>query len=136
MNPPGVPTTRPREHVSAHGKQRAESAPVPLQARRMLRREPILADLPRVSLPPGPPSEFRLRRQKDIRHVSTCEAAARALGCLDEPEAQRHLEEVFRIMVERTLWSRGELAASNVTGGIPTEAFQPVLSPRDKMKST
>ena len=34
-------------------------------------------------------------------------------------------------MVERTLWSRGELAASNVTGGIPTEAFHPVLSPRD-----
>ena len=85
------------------------------QARRMLRRrEPILADLPRVSLPARAAFGIWAPAAENIQHVSTCEAA-RALGCLDEPDARRHLEEVFRIMVERTLWSRGELAASNVT---------------------
>ena len=97
------------------------------QARRMLRREPVLKGLERVKLPPGPPSQFRLRRQKKSDHVSTFEAVARSLGVLDGPRIEAYLERIFQIMVERTLWSRGELAATDVTGGIPEAAFRPNL---------
>ena len=97
------------------------------QARRMLRREPILEGLLRVKLPKGPPSQFRLRRQKQPHHLSTFEAVARSLGILEGPGVEAYLERIFRIMVERTLWSRGELAATDVTGGVPEAAFRPNL---------
>jgi DTW domain-containing protein YfiP len=88
------------------------------QARKATRREPMLAGLPRVHLPVGEPSSYRLRRHSDPRFLATFEAVARALGILEGPEVQARLERVFRLMVERTLWTRGELAAEDVTGGL------------------
>lgn len=88
-------------------------------ARRMRGRVPGLADLRCVQLSPGPPSRYRLRAQADPRRVSTFEAVARALGELEGAAVRAHLEDVFEVMVERTLWIRGRLFAENVAGGIP-----------------
>jgi len=52
--------------------------------------------------------------------LATLEAIARAMGILEGPEVQAALERPFRAMVERTLWSRGSVAAEDVSGGIPT----------------
>lgn len=89
------------------------------RTRKFVRREPSLADLPRVKLPPGKPSEYRLRRQADPQSLCTLEAVARAIGMLESPEAQARLEELLRIMVERTLWSRGALTAEQCLTEIP-----------------
>lgn len=89
------------------------------QAARMARREPSLRALPRVKLPPGPPSSYRLRAQQDPARVCTFEAVARALGVLEGPDVQAALERFFRVMVDRMLWARGKLRASEVAGGIP-----------------
>ena len=44
---------------------------------------------------------------------------ARALGILEGDEIRSRLEHVFTLFVERTLFSRGRLRASLVTGGVP-----------------
>ncbi len=94
------------------------------QTRQMTRREPILASMAHVKLPPGPASEYRLRLQPSQKSLCTLEAIARALGILESSAAQASLEELLRVMVERTLWSRGMLAAHEcTTAGIPEAAF-------------
>ncbi len=93
------------------------------QAKRMSYREESLAHLKRVRLEDGPPSRYRLRRHHDPAWVSTFEAVARALGVLEGPEIQAKLERDFDCFVERSLWARGDLPASQVTGGIPESAF-------------
>lgn len=94
------------------------------QTRKMVRREPALAMIPHVKLPPGPPSEYRLRIQPSDKSLCTLEAIARAMGILESREVQDRLESLLRVMVERTLWSRGMLAAENcTTGAIPQAAY-------------
>jgi DTW domain-containing protein YfiP len=106
------------------------------QTRKMVSRDTALAGLPRVKLPPGPPSEYRLRIQPEEGTVCTFEAIARALGILEEATAQAELEAVFRIMVERTLWSRGMLLAKDCTAaGIP-EAARESLARRKPLPGT
>jgi len=77
------------------------------QVKRFVRREPAFSGIPHVRLPPGPPSEYRLRAQADDAALCTLEAVARAIGLLESPAAQARLEELLRVMVERTLRSRG-----------------------------
>ena len=72
-----------------------------------------------VRLPPGPPSRYRLRCSPDPTRVSTFEAVARALATLEGQAVCDALMRTFDIMVERTLWIRGQLPATAVTGGIP-----------------
>lgn len=83
------------------------------QCQKVGQREPVLRDLPRVRLPPGPPSEYRLRIEPNAHSVSTLEAIARSLEVLEGAEkgplVRSAMESLFRIMVERTLWSRGKL---------------------------
>jgi DTW domain-containing protein YfiP len=94
------------------------------QTTKFVRREPCVQGIPHVRLPPGLPSEYRLRTQRSDQNLCTLEAIARAIGILESREAQAHLETLLRILVERTLWSRGMLSASRcVTAGIPPEAF-------------
>jgi DTW domain-containing protein YfiP len=94
------------------------------QTRRIVRRERALADIPHVKVPNGPPSEYRLRLQPSDRSLCTLEAIARALGILESRDAQARLEALLRVMVERTLWSRGTIAADQCTAaGIPSGAF-------------
>jgi DTW domain-containing protein YfiP len=93
------------------------------QAKKVSSREPALNGVLRLKLPPGPPSDYRLRYSPHEENLSTFEAIARAIGVLEGIEIQRKLEELFLIMVERRLWSRGKLLAKDCFTGIPEEAF-------------
>ena len=94
------------------------------QAWKMRARVPGLKDVRCVTLPPGPPTLYRLRTETHPQGLATIEAIARAMGILEGPQVQDALERVFHTMVERTLWARGVLAAKDVTGGIPEGAMQ------------
>lgn len=89
------------------------------QASRVRNRVPGLRDVPCVTLPPGPPSQYQLRSEPREGGLATIEAIARAFAILGEPEASAAMERVFRAVVERTLWSRGVLSAAEVTTGLP-----------------
>jgi DTW domain-containing protein len=101
------------------------------QTTKFVRREPCLSGIPHVRLPPGPPSEYRLRTQRNEQNLCTLEAIARAIGILESRETQASLERLLRVLVERTLWSRGRLPAEQcTTAGIPAEAFEQHGFPR------
>ena len=100
-----------------------------VRTRKFVRRDPAFVGIPHVKLPPGPPSEYRLRAQAGPHSLCTLEAVARAIGALESTDAQRALEAVLRVMVERTLWSRGAMLADDCTTGIPPEA-QEEIRPR------
>jgi DTW domain-containing protein YfiP len=94
------------------------------QTRKFVRREAALTGMLHVKLPAGVPSEYRLRNQPDPSSLCTLEAIARALGLIESPDAQERLEFLLRVMVERTLWSRGHISADRcLAGGIPRGAF-------------
>jgi len=92
------------------------------QAAKMKKRLPALAEVPTVSLPEGDATRYRLRAERREGGLATIEAIARALGVLEGPVIEGALTELFQIMVERTLWVRGQLGAAEVRGGIPAEA--------------
>jgi DTW domain-containing protein len=92
------------------------------QASKVRMRVPGIRELPTVMLPPAEPSRYRLRSEAHAHGLATIEAIARAMGVLEGPEVRERLEFVFRAMVERTLWARGDLASHEVTGGIPPGA--------------
>jgi DTW domain-containing protein YfiP len=92
------------------------------QASKVYKRVPGLRDVDCVSLPPGPPSRYRLRAEAHEKGLSTLEAIARALGILEGATVQQALEQIFSAMVTRTLWARGEIGTRDVTGGIPEGA--------------
>ncbi len=92
------------------------------QASRMSRRIQWLTTLPRVTLPAGAPSTYRLRNEPQSDGLATIEAIARAFGVMERdrgPSVQAEMERVMRLMVDRTLFSRGVLPRSEVFGGIP-----------------
>lgn len=92
------------------------------QASKVRNRVPGLRAVPCVSLPVGAPSVYRLRSEAHPFGLATVEAIARSLRLLEGeagPEIEEALLLVFRTMVERTLWSRGNYDAAAVTGGIP-----------------
>jgi DTW domain-containing protein YfiP len=93
------------------------------QAKRVGRREPALTGVTRVTLRPGPPSEYQLRREPHPSFVCTFEAIARILGVIEGGSVQAQLETLFRKFVGRQLWSRGDLQSSEVVGGIPEAAI-------------
>lgn len=93
------------------------------QAARIARRVPKLAELPRVGLPPGPPTRYRLRAEPRAGGLATLEAIARALAVLEGEAAVAPLLELFTRFVDRTLWLRGALPDREVTGGVPAEAI-------------
>ncbi len=100
------------------------------QTQRIVRRQPTLFGIPHVKVPEGEPSQYRLRHQPNDNTLCTLEAIARAVGILESSEARRQLETLLNVMVERTLWSRGQLSADQcTTGGIPSEAFLHVNGP-------
>jgi len=82
------------------------------QSLKLTRREPALAGIPHVKIPPSAPSAYRLRTQPNPESLCTLEAIARALGVLEQPQAQQELERVLQTLVARTLWSRGQLTAA------------------------
>ena len=89
------------------------------QANKARRRVAGLADLPCAALPVATRSGYRLRHDRRPDRVSTIEAIALALRILEGPAVAEPLERIFRIMVDRTLWTNGRIATGEVTGGIP-----------------
>lgn len=77
------------------------------QASRMGRRLPGLGQAEMVRLPAGPGSEWGIRREHHPQGLATFEAIARAFGIIESPAVQEGMEELFRLMVRRTLHSRG-----------------------------
>lgn len=92
------------------------------QATKVRQRVPGLAEVPCVTLPNSGPTNYRLRSETRDGGLATMEAIARAFGILEGAEVQAKLDHVFRVMVERTLWSRGALDAAQVTGGVSEKA--------------
>ena len=93
------------------------------QAKKVPYRESGLAGIPNVKLPVGAPSCYRLRRSPHAWRLSTLEAIARALGLIEGREVQTALESLFLKMVERRLWSMGQLRPEECATVIPEEAI-------------
>jgi len=102
---------RPLGRDFAHGDPRPITVIVPdgswRQASKAVRRLPGLELAEHVTLPPGPPSRYRLRREPKEGGLATFEAIARVLGFLESPAVQAELEAFFERMVEATLATRG-----------------------------
>jgi DTW domain-containing protein YfiP len=77
------------------------------QAARMGRRLPGLGHAEMVRLPEGLPTGWGIRREHHPQGLATFEAIARALGIIESPAVQEGLEQLFRLMVQRTLQTRG-----------------------------
>jgi DTW domain-containing protein len=93
------------------------------QAKKVPYRESGLAGIPNVKLPVGAPSCYRLRRSPHVWRLSTLEAIARALGVIEGREVQVSLESLFLKMVERRLWSMGQLRPEECVTVIPEKAI-------------
>ncbi len=60
-----------------------------------------------VRLPEGAKTGWGVRRECHPEGLATFEAIARALGVIESAEVQKSMEELFRLMVARTLQARG-----------------------------
>jgi DTW domain-containing protein YfiP len=94
------------------------------QASKVRRRVPGLAGMTCVSVSGEARLRYRLRAEAHAHGLSTIEAIARAMAILEGEDVRQMLERVFRSMVERTLWTRGELTDADVCGGIPEGAVR------------
>lgn len=77
------------------------------QTRRMLRKLPSLAGLPRLALPPKDEAPLRLRGSDAPENRSTLEAIADALAVLEGAHVAEPLHALHTLMVERVYRARG-----------------------------
>lgn len=77
------------------------------QAARMGRRLPGLEHASLVRLPAGAKTGWGIRQENHPEGLATFEAIARALGIIDSAGTQQAMEELFRLMVTRTMQARG-----------------------------
>jgi DTW domain-containing protein YfiP len=94
------------------------------QASKVRKRVPGLSDVPCVSVSGDARLPMRLRAEAHAHGLSTIEAVARAMAILEGDHVRVALERVFRAMVERTLWTRGDIQRSEVLDGIPEGALR------------
>jgi len=78
------------------------------QARKIVRANPVLDTLPRLSLPPGMPSEYRIRKTSEHAAVSTIEAIARSLSLLEPEQSFDRLLAPFRAQIAQQVQAMGE----------------------------
>jgi len=78
------------------------------KARQIIRANPPLATLPRVSLPAGPPSTYRVRRAREADAVSTIEAVVRALSLMEPGQDFSPLLKPFDVLVQQQIEAMGE----------------------------
>jgi DTW domain-containing protein YfiP len=120
----------PHEGVPFVDEVETRGAPVTLvvpdgtwrQASKIRQRVPGMDRVACVALRSGPPSRYRLRAEAHEKGLATLEAIARALDALGDSPARAPLERALRMLVDRTLWSRGLIDASDVTDGLPEGA--------------
>ncbi len=77
------------------------------QASHMGRRLPGLEHAEMVRLPDGKETAWGIRRESRPQGLATFEAIARALGIIESLNVQKGMEELFSLMVARTLQTRG-----------------------------
>lgn len=96
------------------------------QATRMMQQLPWLGAMKRVTVPlDAEPLPHRMRASLRPQAMHTGEAIAHALGVLEGPQVRDALHRAVRLMVERTLYCRGDLPAERVYGGIPGRTAGP-----------
>ena len=97
------------------------------QASKVRNRVPGMREIPCVWLPQDVQSTYRLRHEAHPTGLATIEAIARAFELLEGgmrgTEVRQQIERVFNAMVERTLWSRGQLKTSELQYGAVSRAF-------------
>jgi DTW domain-containing protein len=82
-------------------------------ARSLLRHNPSIKALPRLSFSPAAPSEYRIRREPRDDYVSTIEALAHVLGALEgDSAAFSPMLAPFRAMVDMQIEHRARLRTS------------------------
>lgn len=91
------------------------------QTRRMLKRLPTVAALPRLSLAPEAGRVLRLRESPSPEGRSTLEAIAAALGMLEGEGTAAALEQLHALMVEQIFRARGVWAQKSA----PPKASRP-----------
>lgn len=79
------------------------------QCSRMARRAPLIADMPKLTLPPGPPSRWGVRTAPRPEAVCTMEAATRLVALLHGPDAAAPMERFFTDLTARMHAQRGSL---------------------------
>lgn len=77
------------------------------KARKLLHLNPLLAQLPRVTLPPGAVSRYRLRKAPGPGAVSTLEAIVQALDILEAPHNFAPLLRPFEALIEGQIEAMG-----------------------------
>ncbi|HZX16589.1 MAG TPA: DTW domain-containing protein [Pseudomonas sp.] len=78
------------------------------KARKLLHLNPLLADLPRVVLPAGLQSRYRLRKAPMPGALSTIEAIVSALNTVEAPVCFDALLKPFEVLIEGQIEAMGE----------------------------
>jgi len=74
------------------------------QAKKLLEANPKIASLPRMSLEPETPGNYRIRKEPTAQHLATVEAVAMTLGILEGDTARfAQMLKPFDFMVDRQL---------------------------------
>jgi DTW domain-containing protein YfiP len=84
------------------------------QCAHMSRRLPVVAQLPCVALPPGPPSFWTVRAQHNEQGKSTFEAAIHALQLVEGSSAVAPLRRGFAEITARLLYLKGRLRTPEI----------------------
>lgn len=99
---PTVPAMKPDLLVVPDGTWR--------QATRLVRAHALLENLPRLVLPDGPASRYRLRRAARPGAVSTLEAIVRTLEAFEPDVDFQPVLDLFDVMIEQQIKTMGEVA--------------------------
>jgi DTW domain-containing protein YfiP len=95
------------------------------QANKMRRRIAGLAEVPCVILPEMGRTQYRLRSEHHVGGLATFEAIARALRVLEGGAGEAietAMMALFQVMVDRSLWLRGQRRDDEVADGLPEAA--------------
>ena len=77
------------------------------KARKLLHLNPLLAQLPRVTLPEGAVSRYRLRKAPGPGALSTLEAIVQALEIIEAPVSFAPLLRPFEALIEGQIEAMG-----------------------------
>jgi DTW domain-containing protein YfiP len=77
------------------------------KARKILYANPLLSTLPRLSLPAGDPSRYRVRKTREPAAVSTIEAIARTLAALEPAQDFSPILRPFDALIDQQIAAMG-----------------------------
>ena len=92
------------------------------KARKLLYLNPLLAALPRVCLPAGLESRYRLRKAPMAGALSTLEAIVVALEALEAPQSFAALLQPFEALIDGQIAAMGESTYQRNHGRDPASA--------------